>query len=435
MNLFAMLSKALRRAPQKFWMFARAPKKWSNPSRAKIVIFDSTNATVLIPLFKGEHYEIVHGGWEEIYITPAIIFSTIRHALTTRDLMMAYVIAVLERIKPSIVVTFIDNSQAFQKTAQHYKTARFLAIQNGGRVLTRDNPPGSPAIYHSEFACLGKYEIDQYTEHGALVEKFYPIGSIKDSYYRSQRKLPSRAKRFDLCLVSQIKPRLYKTYPEQMKGLEILARHLKRFCEAHGTTLCIAARKHPERMGEMFEWECRWFQEYLGELPKIFSNVKEEYTSYSLIDSSTVSLGMHTTVLREGFGRRNRILSCNFTGNPAYDFPVKGVWALTDPAYEVFEERLSRLLKMSDEEYGRLCGDVPEYLVGYDNKLPTHVFLQNLIAEAVRGSPGLAPLSSPLPPPDDSSTAMRFCDPDVGDPGASHVYPINPNRKPTKNVQ
>ncbi len=185
----------------------------------------------------------------------------------------------------------------------------------------------------------------------------------------------------------------------------------------------------------MFEWECRWFQEYLGELPKIFPNVREEYTSYSLIDSSTVSLGMHSTVLREGFGRRNRILSCNFTGNRIYDFLVDGPWALSAPDYGAFERRLVWLLEMSDEEYGRLCGDATGYLVGYDDKLPTHVFLQNLIAAAVRGSPGLAPLSAPLAPPDDRGTAARGCGPAVGDPVASRAYTVNPRRKPTKSVQ
>ena len=320
---------------------------------------------------------------EEFYLTPSIIFWTIRHFLKTGSLTVGYAVAVLRHIRPNIVVTFIDTQGAFQKTAQYYKGCRFLAIQNGSRLLTRDNPPGSPMIYHSEFACLGRYEIDQYTKHGASVQRFYPIGSLKDSYYRARQPVPSPIKRFDLCLTSQIKPQHNRIYPETMKGLELLTLHLKRFCETHGTTLCIAGRKHPDRGKEFFEWECNWFRERLGNIPRIFPNVRGEYTSYSLIDSSRVSLGQHTTVLREGFGRRKRILSCNFTGNRMYDFPVDGPWALSDPAYEVFERRLIWLLEVSDEEYNNLCGNWPEYLIAYDAEMPAHIFLQKLIADAV----------------------------------------------------
>jgi len=54
-----------------------------------------------------------------------------------------------------------------------------------------------------------------------------------------------------------------------------------------------------------------WFREQLGEGAEIFPNIKDEYTSYQLMDQSLVSIGMHSTVMREGFGRHNRILSCN----------------------------------------------------------------------------------------------------------------------------
>jgi surface carbohydrate biosynthesis protein len=385
MNLFAMLRKALRRAPQKFLQFARTRKKWSNPSRAKIVIFDSMQANVLIPLFKGEHYEIVCGPEEEIYITPGIIFSTIRYALKTRDLVMAYIIAVLDRIEPSIVVTFIDNSHLFQKVASCYKNARFLAIQNGSRFFDMENPPGSPVIYHSEFVCFGRYEVDQYTRQGAIVEKFYPAGSLKDSYHRVRRPAQFAEKLFDLCLVAQIGPQFYKTYPMVMESMDLLARHLKIFCERHGTTLCVASRLHPDRDKAQFEWQAEWFRDRLGDFPQIIPNVLEEYTSYSVIDSSRVSLGMFSTLLREGFGRRNRILSCNFTGYPFYDFLVDGPWSLNNQDYAVFEQRLLWLLNMTDDEFNSLCGDTSEYLIGYDVEVPTHVVVEELISEALRG--------------------------------------------------
>ncbi len=384
---FVVLREALRRMAKKFLQFARAQKKWSNPSRAKIVIFHNMHTDLLTPLFKGEHYEIVCSPEEEIYITPAILFSTLRCVLTTKDLIRSYITAVLDRIEPSIVITFIDNSGHFQKIARHYKKARFLAIQNGSRFFEIENPPGSPAIYHSEFLCFSQYEIDQYTRRGAVVERFYPAGSLKDSYHRVRRSEQFTEKKFDLCFVAQIGPGYYKTYPMVMESMDLLARHLKTFCRRHNTTLCIASRLHPDRDKVQFEWQAEWFRERLGNLPQIIPNILEEYTSYSLIDSSRVSVGMFSTLLREGFGRRNRILSCNFSGHPFYDFQVEGPWSMSDTQYETFEQRLLWLLNMTDEEFNSRCGDTPDYLIGYDENMPTHIFVQELIADALSGVP------------------------------------------------
>lgn len=367
----------------------RSRKKWTNPARARIAILGDpeTECALLIPLFNGERYEVVRPSREEFCVTPIVVLLTIWYALKTRSVEAGHAIAVLSRIRPSIVVTLIDNSLVFQRAARHYTSARFLALQNGGRLLERDNPAGSPLIFHSEFACLGRYEVDQYTGHGAIVERFYPVGSLKDSYYRAMCPAPPQEKRFDLCLVSQIKPQHYNAYPKTMASLDSLAGHLRRFCETHGTTLCVAARRHPDRNRELFEWETSWYRERLGPEATIVPNALDEYTSYRVVDASRVSLALHTTLLREGFGRGNRILSCNFTGDPILDFPVPGPWSLTNPAYDAFEAQLLQLLRMSDEEYEAVCGSLPHYLIGYDPQCPTDVFLRGVIADAVRGVP------------------------------------------------
>ena len=150
--------------------------------------------------------------------------------------------------------------------------------------------------------------------------------------------------------------------------------------------MCVPLRNHPDVDPASYELEREFFETRLGELAQVFPNVAGAYTTYGLVDRSRVSVSMHTTVLREGFGRGNRILSCNYMGNPEYNFPVPGPWALDDPAYEVFEQRLLWLLSASEAEYTKVCGDMPSYVIGYDDKMPTHLFLQKLIADAVRGA-------------------------------------------------
>lgn len=367
--------------------FARARKLWAMPREVKIVVLDGLHHALLVPLFGTHRYEIIHLNGEAVYAHPRILFRALRHVLATRKLSLGYVLAVLERMKPSIVVTLIDNSAVFHMAAQRYRAARFLAIQNGGRLLDVDHPAGSPGIYHREFACFGHLEIDEFTRHGAQVETYYPIGSLKDAYYRAGRvRSAAVASEFDLCFPSQVNPGAQFVHSECRDSLEVLGQHVRRFCASHGTSLCVALRKSPDTDPAGYEWESQYLKGLLGDRAQMFPNVPGAYTAYGLVDRSRVSIGMWTTVLREGFGRGNRILSCNYTGIPAYTFPLPGPWTLTDPAYEVFEQRLLWLLRASGEEYAQVCGDLPSYLISYDEKRPTHLFLQKLIADAVGGA-------------------------------------------------
>ena len=375
----------VRRIAGALGAFLHARKSWT-PRCAKIAVLHGGDLWVLAPLFGDHPYEVVRlRGDAAIYVNPRILLSTLRHTIEGRKLTVGYALAVLERIKPAIVVTFNDDSAVFQMAARRLRTARFLAIQNGGRLLDRDHPVGrSPQIYLREFACFGRYEVDQFSRHGARVETYYPIGSLKDAYYRAKRvRGAAVAKDFDLCLVAQFKPAAPVAFTD---GFERLTQHVSRFREAHSTTLCVALRTHPDVDPASHELERKFFETRLGDRTELFPNVPGAYTTYELVDCSRVSVGVSTTALREGFGRGNRILSCNFTGNPEYNFPVPGPWALDDPAYEVFEQRLLWLLSASEEEHAKVCGDSPSYVIGYDDKMPTHLFLQRLIADAVRGS-------------------------------------------------
>lgn len=364
-------------------------RDWHAAKHAPILIFGGTQPVwdVLTPLFGDEAYEILHVDDGKPQMTFLIALWAAWYALRTRSVEAGYAIAFIRSVAPRIVVTFIDNNLAYQRAARHCRKTRFLAIQNGSRLVARDHGGDAAKIYHAEFACFGTFEAEEYKRLGATAERFYPIGSLKDAYYRAQIDGNFPRKRFDLCFVSQIKPQHYKIYPKTMASLDLLAQHLRRFCEAHGTTLCVAARRHPGSNPELFEWETDWYRERLGDRATIIPNVAMEYTSYGLIDASRVSLAMHTTLLREGFGRGNRILSCNFTGDPLIDFPIPGPWSLTDASYEVFERALLRLLNMTDEEYQSICGTSPQYLISYDAGCPTDSFLRNIISDAVQGAP------------------------------------------------
>ena len=364
--------------------------KWGIPQSADVVILDGDREStkLLSPLLADKVFVTIESGALFDNVTPFVLIKSIWYFLHSWSLRTAYAAAIVSLINPKIVVTFIDNSVLFQRLANMFSgSMRFLAIQNGMRMLSRDNPLGSQTIYHSEFACFGDCDVGKYRKQGAKVEHYYPIGSLKDSYFRGHQASPPATKKFDLCLISQIKKQHYVHYPKTMESLDLLAKHLKQFCETHGMRICVAARRHPDGRGDLFRWETDWFRKKLGEHVQVIPNDPFDFTSYSLVDASRVSLALHSTLIHEGFGRGNRILSCNYTGDSRYDFPIPGPWRLSDPSYKAFENRLSSLLQMSDTDYATLLGAAPQHLIRYDASQPTHKFLQELISDAVEGNP------------------------------------------------
>ena len=73
---------------------------------------------------------------------------------------------------------------------------------------------------------------------------------------------------------------------------------------------------------------------------------------------SKLTIGFISTTLREAISFEKKILSCNFTGHPDVafpgldaEFPEESICILKKPSYELFEERVLKILSMTNEDY------------------------------------------------------------------------------------
>jgi surface carbohydrate biosynthesis protein len=347
------------------------------------VVVDAAGLQYLVPLFDGESFEIIYTRGEKLYLTPRLVWRTMKYTLKTASLSSSYVLAVLEMIRPLLVITFVDNSGFFPNAARLYKDARFIAIQNSSRYLKSGSQQLIPPIYLTELACFGAHEVEKFTKYGAYVGQFYPIGSLRDAYYRetSQQKAPI-VKR-ELLMVSEFCPDWNSAHPKVANSNRILIKHLERFCKKTGKTFSVATASDPIENKEAFIAEVKWYLIHAGSTARIIPNCRKEFTTYREIDSSELSLGSISTALVEGIGRGNRCLFCNYTGDDSYDFPVSGLWLLKEPCYELFEERLLQLLKISVHDFKELLGPASKYVVNYDENMPTNVFLKKLVTKTL----------------------------------------------------
>jgi hypothetical protein len=90
-------------------------------------------------------------------------------------------------------------------------------------------------------------------------------------------------------------------------------------------------------------------------------------------------VGVLSSLLVEVFGRGRKILAFNPSGSTDLDFPIDGIWTLSDGRYEAFSERLRNIIEMSSSSWESEVGAAPRKLVAYDSQAPTDRIVQNLV--------------------------------------------------------
>ena len=89
------------------------------------------------------------------------------------------------------------------------------------------------------------------------------------------------------------------------------------------------------------------------------------------MENSNVTVGMMSTILREGLALKSKILACNFTGWNGWDFPIKGLCQLTDIRYSIFKERIQNIISKDFTQYTQTFSHKPSYIMDFrENNSP-----------------------------------------------------------------
>jgi len=373
----------------------------SSPARSDIVVFDEAGTFLLKQVvLKGLTYETLHSRFETLHLGLPVLWRILINALTdpagfspgnTTSFMgqvyRVYLLACLEITAPKIVLTLTDNSYTFQWLSRKYRTARFIGIQNGSRLVNTVTAllpkPPSPAsvVSFPELVCFGQFEKDLYTGFGHKIDVFHMVGSLAGSYYKLELAKPDHAPLFDICILSEWESDMHTVSGLKYfyAGLTRLENFMTLYCKERKPRICIAARSQdPEEIAH-----------FAGLFPsaEIIPGNREKMSSYFAMDDSKVVISLCCTAAVEAFGWGKKILLCNLTGSDIYDFPKQGVWTFTEQVYEKFSDRLDRLLAMDDAEYRETSREAAGYLMNYDPKVPVHKYIRGLIDESLAPVP------------------------------------------------
>lgn len=364
-------------------------------SQVDIVVFDNENSEIIKKaILFNLKYEVLFTREEVFYCSPKIIyffsknlckkeFRELWSRCSNFDVLhLSYLYACLRCFNPKVVLTLIDNSYQFHWLSRNFKTANYYAIQNGVRIdYSADSfQQNLPEIFAKtsmpNFICFGEFERDLYTNCGHQIDKFHPVGSLFWSYFKNKISITPVKKEYDLCLVSEWDSdalnghHLCFGFIDGLKNLDIF---ILKFLEQHqNTKLCIACRS-----SELAEYE--YFQKtYSGYDISIIKNNRSEFSTYFAIEKSEVTIALMSTVAREAFGWGEKVVFCNFSGNPRYNLPINGIWSIVETDYKVFNNSIEEILRMNSSKYLEINQDERKYLMNYQST-PVHTYCRTLI--------------------------------------------------------
>lgn len=373
----------------------------NNPKNYELVFYDG----LLLKNFKNilDEYEFFtlenrFDRINKIYITFSIIKFFLKYY--NGNIATTYLVALLEVIKPKIVITYTDNDFKFSEIAKILKNKiKFIAVQNAYRAdileynflyKKKINKNFLKKFYIPNFLCHGNFDIDIYKKFKIKVDSFYKVGSLRFSnfldYHYEKKKINNF---YDICLISDT------TY-ERNEYLKInsfeekiaqITKYTIDFCKKKRLKfIFILKNKKSERI--LHRQELNFYKKHLNteQLKYLLKNtaVNHKYSNYTYAIESEVTVGIISTILGEKLSIGGKILSCNMTNLDIYNFPIKGICSINNCTFMDFEKRLEKILKMSKNQYFSSINKDKKYLINYDPNLSCALKIKKIINENLK---------------------------------------------------
>jgi len=383
-----------------FFLFFRLLFKvkftFKNPEQHDLVIFDDVSLPDLKNFIFHYNFFVLQNRIEninKIYFSFKILKYFFKYY--NGNIMTAYLISLLEIIRPKIVLTFIDNSFKFFDLARVLdKKINFVAVQNAARYELKEHKHRykknitksdfTKNFYIPNFLCFGQFEIDHYKQYKIKVKNFFKVGSLRLAnffYYIKKKKIKLKKSIYDICLVSE-------SYGFQNDWLDEknfekcainLTKFTIKFCMKHNMRF-IFPLKNVQAKGELgFYKKYLTDNEYKYLVSHCLKRNIESYSSYMAMFQSKVAIGTGSTLLRENLAVGGKTLACNLTRTNVYDFPIKGICSMKNCTFKEFEKRLLRIYSMSKKNYFSKLSKDKCYTAEYDKKISTIDILKRRI--------------------------------------------------------
>ena len=334
---------------------------WGLPENVDIVILDETNIFRLTPMLDSNNRYVVIKNQSHLYFKYLFKAISIDSLLRPRKIILNYHIKMIRQINPKIVITNVDNSPLYWEIDREISNSiNFLTIQNGKHLLgISETLPDIFKVfflesvpYYSNFACFSQFDYDYYCKFGATIENHYVIGDIALTDYISE--YTQKSKVFDICIIAN-------SWNDQLSDKRMWD-YILRFTKLSNYRVCVALKTSYD--SPSFHKHIQDLNEYTKDTNIILVN-RSKFSSHFLSDLSKVTIGSHTTFLRQTFARGNRIYPINFVDesmSPPYDLLNHSL----SPSYEEFKLHLQNLIDVDSKTYQNKNLDNMRYFDSFD---------------------------------------------------------------------
>lgn len=367
---------------------------FKKPKKTDLVVLDEQGADRLKLLTKNyNHYvlPIRYQSVNELNFSFVVINFLLKNLKKTR-LSTAYFCSMIEALRPKLIITSIDNSLQVSNIAKILdKKFNFLAIQNAARYeFDEYGKNHASKFYIPELACFGNFEKYLYRKHNIKVKKFFVTGSINLSNYvnfiRANKKKNLIKKKYDICLISEPSTGWDKQFPGFEKSVAKIAEYTIKIAKKHNLKLAFVGKrpkyiieKSIKKKNQAYVNEIDFYKKYLKGNYKIMKKNNKTFSSYQAMHNSKLTIGMMSTLLRENLALRGKVLSCNFTKNKIWNFPINGICSFNEISFDQFEQRVLKLLSISYRNYLSKLKKSPKYLIYFNKKKSTTDLLKKKI--------------------------------------------------------
>jgi len=345
---------------------------WSPEKNKTVLILNDVGLKHIVSVLKNTDYFVFRDS-HVIYAKQILL--ALLSDFSLRGAIIQYYLKVFDVVAPKLIITFVDNQELYWNLDKRVlKKYIFLTVQNGTHYIKNNN--NTLYVYdhwylkkepfYSNFACFSKFDFDYFTNHGAIIKQYFPIGNVYLSEYISMYK--PQKKIFDLCVISHGKNNTtcYKKIFE----------YVVKYSKSRDIKACVALKRN--HFNNDFIEEVSNLYDNFGD-SNIFLTIRTGFSSQYLSDSSEVTISRTgTTLLRQTFSRGNKIYPLNFYEqdlSPPFDLLISNM----SPTYEEFEIYMDKLISMDISEYLDNNTNLMGYLDTFDIEHPPAKKLESII--------------------------------------------------------
>ena len=342
--------------------FAGAKKVWSWPRQSDVLIYDVSGYEALFEHLHSWNPEFLHVRNEFINV-PVLLVSIFRRGKK----IDAYTDCFIEKVRPKLVVTYIDNNINFYTISHRHASVKTMLIQNGARTYYEDvfelldgaTPESIDAMAVDYMMLFG-------TNVGARFSRFIkgnviPIGSLKNNMLPTTHIRQTnvvafvsqwRKSGFSLNGIFQTHESFFRQADKPIIQFLLQYAHEKK----KRLTIILVNNKDASDRDD----EEAYFRELVGE-DVVFLEPVGAYSSYQAIDMASVVVGVDSTLIYEAAARGAKTAFFSIRSNllgikgRTFGWPSEflddGPFWTNHPSVEIFERIIDHLFEIDDAQW------------------------------------------------------------------------------------